>query len=208
MTGANSKTAYRKCVEAGCDASLETILNIYRNETATQHNFHSIQTPRWKAANSEDSIRGTSGGIGIFTDFHSFYDTFKILRSFRQESWNFEAFVVGIKLLIEECQIQDAEDKELITRNFLVTGANSKTAYRKCVKAGRDTSLETILNIYRNETSRHGVNGNNPVIQENGARNPMDTLSQQGYNGNARPMDQNRFNTVNRNKPVIQENGA
>ena len=152
VIGANSKTAYRKCVEAGHDASLETILNIYRNKTATQHNFHSIQTPRWKAANGEDSIRGTSGGTDIFTNFHSFYNTFKILRSFRQESWNFEAYVVRVRFLIKECQIQNAVDKELITRNFLVTGVNSKAAYRKCVEAGRDVSLETILNIYRNET--------------------------------------------------------
>ena len=43
--------------------------------------------------------------------------------------------------------------------------------------------------------SQQGYNGN-----------WMSTSSQQGYNSNARPMDKNRFNRVNGNNPVIQEN--
>ena len=43
MTGANSQTAYRQCVEAGPDATLQKVLKIYRNEAAVQAHFQTRQ---------------------------------------------------------------------------------------------------------------------------------------------------------------------
>ena len=64
---------------------------------------------------------------------------------------NFEQFAAKVRKLVTDCNIQDAQDKELIIRNFIVTGANSQTAYRKCVEAGPDATLQKVLEIYRNE---------------------------------------------------------
>ena len=66
---------------------------------------------------------------------------------------NFEQFAAKVRKLVTDCNIQDAQDKELIIRNFIVTGANSQTAYRKCVEAGPDATLPKVLEIYRNEVA-------------------------------------------------------
>ena len=66
---------------------------------------------------------------------------------------NFEQFAAKVRKLVTDSNMQDAQDKELIIRNFIVTGANSQTAYRKCVEAGPDATLQKVLKIYRNEVA-------------------------------------------------------
>ena len=81
------------------------------------------------------------------------YNSFKILKGLNQGSMNFEQFAAKVRKLVTDSNIQDAQDKELIIRNFIVTGANSQTAYRKCVEAGPDATLQKVLKIYRNEVA-------------------------------------------------------
>ena len=81
------------------------------------------------------------------------YNSFKTLKSLNQGSMNFEQFAAKVRKLVTECNIQDAQDKELIIKNFVVTSANSQTAYRKCVEAGPDATLQKVLKIYRNEVA-------------------------------------------------------
>ena len=73
------------------------------------------------------------------------YNSFKTLKSLNQGSMNFEQFAAKVRKLVTECNIQDAQDKELIIKNFVVTSANSQTAYRKCVEAGPDATLQKVL---------------------------------------------------------------
>ena len=81
------------------------------------------------------------------------YNNFKVLKGLSQGSMNFEQFAATVRKLVNDCNIQNTQDKDSIIRNFIVTGANSETAYRKCVEAGPDASLERILEIYRNEAA-------------------------------------------------------
>ena len=81
------------------------------------------------------------------------YNNFKVLKGLSQGSMNFEQFAATIRKLINDCNIQNTQDKDSIIRNFIVTGANSETAYRRCVEAGPDASLERIIEIYRNEAA-------------------------------------------------------
>ena len=81
------------------------------------------------------------------------YNNFKALKGLSQGSMNFEQFAATVRKLVNDCNIQNTQDKDSIIRNFIVTGANSETAYQKCVEAGPDASLERILEIYRNEAA-------------------------------------------------------
>ena len=81
------------------------------------------------------------------------YNSFKMLKRIDQGSMNFEQFATKVRKLVSDCNIQDPRERDLITRNFIVTGANSKTAYRLCVNAGPDATLEQVMEIYRNEAS-------------------------------------------------------
>ena len=47
---------------------------------------------------------------------------------------SFEQYDAKVKKLVNNCDIENAEAKESIIRNFIVTGANSQMAYRQCVK--------------------------------------------------------------------------
>ena len=49
--------------------------------------------------------------------------------------------------------MENAEAKESMIQNFIVTVANSQTAYRQCVEAGPGAKLDRILDIYRNEAA-------------------------------------------------------
>ena len=64
------------------------------------------------------------------------YNDFKTLRTLNQGSMSFEQYVAKVKKLVNNCDIENAEAKESMIRNFIVTGANSQTAYRQCVEAG------------------------------------------------------------------------
>ena len=66
---------------------------------------------------------------------------------------SFEQYVAKVKKLVNNCDIENTEAKESMIWNFIVTGANSQTAYRQCVEAGPDTKLDRILDIYRNEAA-------------------------------------------------------
>ena len=81
------------------------------------------------------------------------YNSFKMLRSLTQGSMNFEQFAAKVRKLVTDCNIQDAQDRDLVIRNFIVTGAHSQSAYRKCVEAGPDATLQKVLEIYRNEAA-------------------------------------------------------
>ena len=62
---------------------------------------------------------------------------------------SFEQYVAKVKKLVNNCDIENAEAKEAMIQNFIVTGANSQTAYRQCVEAGPGAKLDRILDIYR-----------------------------------------------------------
>ena len=57
------------------------------------------------------------------------YNDFKTLRTLNQGSMSFEQYVPKVKKLVNNCDIENAEAKESMIRNFIVTGANSQTAY-------------------------------------------------------------------------------
>ena len=42
---------------------------------------------------------------------------------------SFEQYAAKIKKLVNNCDIEDTEAKNLFIRNFIVTGANSQAAY-------------------------------------------------------------------------------
>ena len=79
------------------------------------------------------------------------YNSFKQLLALKQGSMNFEQFVARITQLVNDCNY--TADKELTIKNFIVTKANSNTAYRECVKAGPDATLDKILEIYRQDAA-------------------------------------------------------
>ena len=81
------------------------------------------------------------------------YNNFKALRTLNQGSMSFEQYVAKVKKLVNNCDIENAEAKESMIQNFIVTGANSQTAYRQCVEAGPGAKLDRILDIYRNEAA-------------------------------------------------------
>ena len=54
------------------------------------------------------------------------YNSFKMLKRIDQGSMNFEQFATKVRKLISDCNIQDPRERDLITRNFIVTGANPK----------------------------------------------------------------------------------
>ena len=163
------------------------------------------------------------------------YDNFNELRCLRQGSWDFEQYLAEVQLLVNCCQIQNTDDKELLTRHFLVTGANSEIAYRKCVEAGRDGSLETIINIYRNKTvapqvcietlNRFRKDTCNSSRRSNSRRVAVEDVtdnsseemstSQKGFNGNTPVIQHNRAQAAvstssqqGYNDSGIQRNGA
>ena len=76
-----------------------------------------------------------------------------MLRTLNQGSMSFEQYVAKVKKLVNNCDIENAEAKESMIRNFIVTGANSQTAYRQCVEAGPSAKLDRILDIYRKEAA-------------------------------------------------------
>ena len=83
------------------------------------------------------------------------YNDFRTLRDLNQGSMSFEQYAAKIKKLVNDCDIEDTEAKNLFIRNFVVTGANSQAAYRQCVEAGPNAKLERILEIYRNDAAVH-----------------------------------------------------
>ena len=80
---------------------------------------------------------------------------FRTLRDLDQGSMSFEQYAAKIKKLVNDCDIEDTEAKNLFIRNFIVTGANSQAAYRLCVEAGPNAKLERILEIYRKDAAVH-----------------------------------------------------
>ena len=108
-----------------------------------------------------EAKKDTENNYGKVTDFllewsrpkTTVYNSFKMLKSLDQGSMNFEQFAAKVRKLVTDCNIQDAQDRDLIIRNFIVTGANSQTAYRQCVEAGPDATLQKVLGIYRNEAA-------------------------------------------------------
>ena len=78
---------------------------------------------------------------------------------------NFEQYAAKIKKLINDCDIEDTEAKNLFIRNFIVTGANSQAAYRQCVEAGPNAKLERILEIYINDAAVHAHFGSRNKTQ-------------------------------------------
>ena len=81
------------------------------------------------------------------------YNDFKTFRTLNQGPMSFEQYVAKVKKLVNNCDIENAEAKESMIRNFIVTGANSQTAYRQCVEAGPDAKLDRVLDIYRNKAA-------------------------------------------------------
>ena len=66
---------------------------------------------------------------------------------------SFKQYVAKVKKLVNNCDIENAEAKESMIQNFIVTGINSQTAYRQCVEAGPGAKLDKILDIYRNKAA-------------------------------------------------------
>ena len=58
------------------------------------------------------------------------YNNFKTLRTLNQGSVSFEQYVTKVKKLVNNCDIENVEAKESMIWNFIVTSANSQTAYR------------------------------------------------------------------------------
>ena len=83
------------------------------------------------------------------------YNDFRTLRDLNQGSMSFEQYAAKIKKLVNDCDIEDTEAKNLFIWNFIVTGTNSQAAYRQCVEAGPNAKLERILEIYRNDAAVH-----------------------------------------------------
>ena len=52
------------------------------------------------------------------------YNDFKTLRILNQGSMSFEQYVPKVKKLVNNCDIENAEAKESMIRNFIVTGAS------------------------------------------------------------------------------------
>ena len=119
----------------------------------------------WLPENIKELVReagkDTENNYGKVTDFllqwarpkTTVYNSFKMLKGLHQGSMNFEQFAAKVRKLVTDCNIQDTQDRDLIIRNFIVTGANSQTAYRQCVEAGPDATLQKVLEIYRNDSA-------------------------------------------------------
>ena len=119
----------------------------------------------WLPENIKELVReakkDTENNYGKVTEFllewsrpkTTVYNSFKMLKSLDQGSMNFEQFAAKVRKLVTDCNIQDAQDRDMIIRNFIVTGANSQTAYRQCVEAGPDAALQKVIGIYRNEAA-------------------------------------------------------
>ena len=64
---------------------------------------------------------------------------------------SFEQYAAKVKKLVNDCDIEDTEAKNIIIWNFLVTSVNSQAAYRQCIEAGPNANWDRILEIYRND---------------------------------------------------------
>ena len=64
-----------------------------------------------------------------------------------------EQYVAKVKKLVNKYDIENAEAKESMIRNFIVTVQTPKKAYRQCVEAGPSGKLDRILDIYRNKAA-------------------------------------------------------
>ena len=121
---------------------------------------------------------------------------------------SFEQYVAKVKKLVNNHDIENAEAKESMIRNFIVTGANSQTAYRQCVEAGPGTKLDRILDIYRNEaavqahfSSRHNsqpsvhqVSADSNSQKEGGEEDIHKLHDKRIHNQNTRPSSpENRY---------------
>ena len=136
----------------------------------------------WLPENIKELVRGaekdTENNYGKVTEFlldwakpkTTVYNSFKVLRGLNQRSMNFEQFAAKVRQLVNDCNIQDAGDKELLIRNFIVTGANCQSAYRQCVAAGLNATLQKVLDIYRNEAAVQahfqGRHNNQPTVHQ------------------------------------------
>ena len=74
---------------------------------------------------------------------------FRTLRDLNQGSMSFEQYTAKIKKLVNDCDIEDTEAKNLFIWNFIVTGANSQAAYRQYVEAGPNAKLENLRNLQK-----------------------------------------------------------
>ena len=136
------------------------------------------------------------------------YNDFRTLRDLNQGSMSFEQYAAKIKKLVNDCDIEDTEAKNLFIRNFIVTGANSQAAYRQCVEAGPNAKLERILEIYRNDAAVHAHFGSRnkgqPTVhqvttelnfpKEEGEEDIHKLHDKRRYSHNARPSSpENRY---------------
>ena len=136
------------------------------------------------------------------------YNDFRTLRDLNQGSMSFEQYAAKIKKLVNDCDIEDTEAKNLFIRNFIVTGANSQAAYRQCVEAGPNAKLERILEIYRNDAAMHAHFGSRnkgqPTVhqvttelnfpKEEGEEDIHKLHDKRRYSHNARPSSpENRY---------------
>ena len=147
----------------------------------------------WLPENIKELVReagkDTENNYGKVTDFllqwarpkTTVYNSFKILRGLSQGSMNFEQFAAKVRKLVTDCNIREAQDRELIIRNFIVTGANSQTSIQTvCMETGPNTTLQKVLEIYRNDSavqahfqarhssqsSVHQINAQYPSLRE------------------------------------------
>ena len=81
------------------------------------------------------------------------YNSFRELLCLKQGSMNFEEFAANVRMLVDDCNFRCREDIEIIVKNFIVTNANSKTAYLEWIKAGPDATLDKTLEIYREDAA-------------------------------------------------------
>ena len=113
---------------------------------------------------------------------------------------SFDQCVTKVKKLVNNCDIENAEARESTIQNFIVTGANSQTAYRQCVEAGHGANR--ILDIYRNEaavqahfSSRHNsqpsvhqVSADSNSPKEGGEEDIHKLHDKRRHNQNTRPL--------------------
>ena len=126
----------------------------------------------------EGQEKDTENNYGKVTEFlldwakpkTTVYNCFKVVRGLDQGSMNFEQFAAKVRQLVNDCNIQDAGDKEVLIRNFIVRGANCQSAYRQCVAAGPNATLQKVIDIYRNEAAVQahfqGRHNNQPTVHQ------------------------------------------
>ena len=85
----------------------------------------------WLPENIKELVReagkDTENNYGKVTEFllqwarpkTTVYNSFKMLKSLNQGSMNFKQFAAKVRKLVTECNIQDAQDRDLIVRNFI-----------------------------------------------------------------------------------------